>query len=63
MNIIQRLKNLWKLSEFEVPFIGEKPEIGTVVVNSLYKKPKMAEIIKMHPVDEVQEVLNEKPNE
>lgn len=38
MNLLKRLKNLWKLSEFEVPKIGERPEPGTFVAGELHKK-------------------------
>ncbi len=62
MNIIQRLKNLWILSEFKVPQIGEKPVEKTFVATELWKEPKphqMAQIIHRKPKDELEEILKE----
>lgn len=53
MNLVKRLHNLWKLSELEVPELGEKPVdspagtgtgTGTGIVPWL-KKKKMASIV------------------
>lgn len=62
MNLIKRLKNLWKLSEWEIPEWNKKDfDVGTVIT-SLVKPPeksKMAQIIKRKTIDEVEEILKE----
>jgi hypothetical protein len=53
MNLIRRFRNLWKLSEFEIPEIGEKPEVGTLI-GALWKKKEMASIIRLKdPLDKI----------
>lgn len=64
MSFWRRLKNLWILSEYSIPEIGEsisnKPT-GTKIVQSLYKEPEqkfqVATIIKLRPKDEIEEIL------
>lgn len=64
--IWKRIKNLWKLSSFEIP---SYMDVDTQrVFNKMFKKeqvysdtPKMAQIIKMKSDEEIiKELLNEK---
>lgn len=46
--MLKRLLNLWKLSEYEVPKVGQKLSelpVGTNIITSLFKKPEKPTII------------------
>lgn len=48
MHLLRRLRNLWVLSEFEVPPIGKKINeypLGSMVTTSLVKPKRAATII------------------
>lgn len=53
MNLLQRLKNLWKLSEVEVTIKDDK----LTVLPKVQKKPHMAQIISRR--DPIKEILKE----
>lgn len=43
MSLLQRFKNIWRLSEYEIPKLGEKTSdlpSGTNVITALFKKPQ-----------------------
>jgi len=55
--LIQRLRNIWHLSEYQVPAIGREHQVGDLIVPELYKPaekpvPKMAQIIKRQTLEE-----------
>jgi hypothetical protein len=57
MNLVKRINNLWKLSEYKPREIGSPPlEVGTVVAQ-IIKKP--AEFIKYNPKTPVEEFISE----
>ena len=64
MKILQRLRNLWRLSEYQVPAVGRKHEVGDLIVPELYKpveKPRKAQIIRMKSDEQVlKELLEDK---
>lgn len=54
MTFFQRLKNLWRLSEFRDLEIGEQPETGDIIGPLIKKKPKQkAEFLPSTRVDEI----------
>lgn len=57
MNLLKRVKNLWRLSEYQVPPVGVKYSEGDLIIPELYtpvEKPRMAQIIRMkNPLEEV----------
>lgn len=58
MNLIKRIKNLWKVSEYE-PNIGQKLNYGDKIV-TLYKPNQEIEIIKrLTPEEEFLQKTNE----
>ena len=50
LNLKKRIKNLWRLSEIEIPQIKDE-----VFLNSISEKPRPAQIIKMR--DNIKEIL------
>lgn len=59
MNLIKRLHNLYRLSEYEIPNKGQDFEIGDIIT-PIYK-PRPAQIIKRKTEEDIiKEILNEK---
>lgn len=59
MNLIQRLKNIWKMSEYKPLENGEKLETGDIIT-PVIKPIKTAQIIKRtETLPEVLEKINE----
>lgn len=62
MSLIKRLKNIWELSKWEVPKMGERPSdypAGTQITTMLKKPREYAEFIE--PVS-VNEIFKAKPD-
>ena len=58
--MLKRLKNLWKLSELEVPELAEKTTDNpkgtiTTIIPFLKKRKKMATIVEDSPLEEFEE--------
>lgn len=54
MNLLKRLKNIWRLSELEIPDIGEKPQTGDTVIGELFKKKPMGYVVRTQdPLDKL----------
>jgi hypothetical protein len=62
MNLARRIKNLWRLSEYEVTQSKEEFDnlpVGTKV-SPIVKKPQMAQIIKVNRKDPIDEFIESK---
>lgn len=60
MSLLKRFKNLWHLSEFEIPELGQKMSdlpTGSIIVNSLFNKKEMAQIIKLD--DDITKIIHD----
>lgn len=55
MNILQRFKNIWKMSQF-IPLDHTKPSETGDVVTQITKPRRMAEVIKKR-VDPIEEII------
>lgn len=61
--ILERLRRLWKLSEYDVPELGEKDFAPKTIITPLVKRPKQAAQfiprIKEKPIDKINKVAEE----
>jgi len=46
MNLLKRLRNIWRLSEWEIDNHGRVTPVGTDISKIIETPPKMAQIIK-----------------
>lgn len=63
MDILKRISNVWKLSEWEPssPEIEKSAETGTMFAPLVKKPHQKAEFIPYNKVDPIKELVNEKP--
>lgn len=61
-----RLQNLWKMSEYEIPKLGERDFAPKAMITPLVKRPKQeAQFIpriKEKPIDKITKIAEENAN-